>query len=613
MTYQSISSYGIIGDMRSAALVSVEGSIDWLCMPRFDSPSVFAAILDDAKGGFFRIRPAEAEASNYKQFYWPDTNVLVTRFLQEGAAAELVDFMPVGEESDFATSRRQVIRRITAVRGRMAFRMECRPAFNYARDGHEAALNDGGAEFRTAEADLGLATSVPLRIEDGGAVAEFTLGPGESAVFVLRELARNATCGAFLSDDETEAAFRETVSYWRTWLSQSTYRGRWREMVDRSALALKLLTYEPTGAIVAAPTCSLPEGIGGERNWDYRYTWCRDSAFTVFSLLRLGFTKEAEDFVRFISGVCQDPNPDGSLQIMYGIDGRKDLTEEILGHLDGYKGSRPVRIGNGAYSQLQLDVYGELLDAMYLFNKHAHPIGHDSWLTVSRLVDWVCDNWQGKDEGIWEVRGGRQEFVYSKLMCWVALDRALRIADKRSFPADRERWTGVRDTIYREIMDKGWNEELGTFVQHYGSDTLDAANLMLILTFFLSPADARTARLLDTILRPPEEGGLVSNSLVYRYNVEKTVDGLHGEEGTFNICTFWLVDALAHAGRFDRERVEEARLMFERMLGFSNHLGLYAEETGPSGEGLGNFPQAFTHLALISAAMSLDRALGSSG
>jgi GH15 family glucan-1,4-alpha-glucosidase len=298
---------------------------------------------------------------------------------------------------------------------------------------------------------------------------------------------------------------------------------------------------------------------------------------------------------------------------MYGIDGRKDLTEEILDHLDGYKGSRPVRIGNGAYNQLQLDIYGELLDSMYLLNKHAHPIGHEAWQTISRLVDWVCDNWRRKDEGIWEVRGGQQEFVYSKLMCWVAIDRALRIAEKRSFPADVSRWTGVRDTIYLEIMDKGWNEELGAFVQHYGSDTLDAANLMLILTFLLSPADPRTLRYLDAILQPPEKGGLVSNSLVYRYNVGKTIDGLSGEEGTFNICTFWLVDALAHAGRFDRKRLEDARLMFERMLGFANHLGLYAEETGPSGVGLGNFPQAFTHLAMISAAISLERALGEKG
>ncbi len=610
MTYQPINEYGVIGDMRSAALVSVKGSIDWLCMPRFNSPSIFAAILDDTKGGYFQIRPADEDASTCKQFYWPDTNVLVTRFLQEGAAAELVDFMPVGPDS--ISSRRAARSSAGSPPFAAAWvsEMECRPAFNYARDGHETVLSDGGAEFHSSQAHLGLATSVPLAVENDGAVAEFSLDEGETATFVLRELAEAEACGLGLSEEEAEAAFRETVAYWRAWLSQSTYRGRWREMVHRSALALKLLTYEPTGAIVAAPTCSLPEGIGGERNWDYRYTWMRDSAFTVFALLRLGFTKEAHAFAGFIQGVCAEPNPDGSLQIMYGIDGRKDLTEETLDHLDGYMGSRPVRIGNGAYNQLQLDIYGELLDSMYLFNKHAHPIGHDAWLALSRLVDWVCDNWQRKDEGIWEMRGGRQEFVYSKLMCWVAVDRALRIAEKRSFPADVARWTGVRDAIYLEIMDKGWNEELGAFVQHYGSDTLDASNLMLILTFFLSPTDPRTTRFLDAILKPPDKGGLVANSLVYRYNVAKTVDGLSGEEGTFNICTFWLVDALAHAGRWDRARLDEARLMFERMLGFANHLGLYAEETGSSGNGLGNYPQAFTHLALISAAISLERALG---
>ncbi|MGI9520722.1 MAG: glycoside hydrolase family 15 protein [Hyphomicrobiaceae bacterium] len=609
MTYQSISNYGIIGDMRSAALVSVAGSIDWLCLPRFDSPSVFAALLDDKKGGFFQIGPVDTEKSKYKQFYWPDTNVLVTRFLQDMAAAELVDFMPVGEETKFTAKRRQLIRRVTAVRGQMKLRMECRPAFNYARDHHETAVGQQGAEFRSSSTTLGLATSMPLKIEQAGVVCEFTLNAGETAVFVLHEMAEDEECASFLSEAEVEEEFRQTVTYWRNWLSKSTYKGRWREIVDRSALALKLLTYEPTGAIVAAPTCSLPEGIGGERNWDYRYTWMRDSAFTVFSLLRLGFTEEAENFVKFISGVCAQPNPDGSLQIMYGIDGRRKLVEEELDHLDGYKGSRPVRVGNGAYNQLQLDIYGELLDAMYLFNKYAQPLDYGTWKTIARLVDWVCDNWQRKDEGIWEVRGGQQEFIYSKLMCWVAIDRALKIADARSFPADRLRWAQVRDVIYEEIMDRGWSEKVGAFVQHYDSDTLDAANLMMILTFFLSPADQRTIRMLDAILLPPAKGGLVSNSLVYRYNVEHTRDGLRGSEGTFNICTFWLVDALAHAGRFDRRRVEEARLIFERMLGFANHLGLYAEETGPSGEGLGNFPQAFTHLSLITAALNLDRVI----
>jgi GH15 family glucan-1,4-alpha-glucosidase len=295
---------------------------------------------------------------------------------------------------------------------------------------------------------------------------------------------------------------------------------------------------------------------------------------------------------------------------MYGIDGRHELTEETLDHFEGYRASSPVRVGNGAWNQLQLDIYGELLDSVYLYNKYGSPISYDLWKHLRNMVDWVCENWRQKDEGIWEVRGGRQEFVYSRLMCWVALDRAIRLADKRSFPADRSRWLAVRDEIYEEIMTKGWSEERQAFVQHYGSTSLDASNLMMPLVFFLSPSDPRNLKTLEATLRPPQEGGLVANSLVYRYNVEETKDGLKGEEGTFNICTFWLVEALTRAGRTDRKQLERARLIFEEMLGYANHLGLYAEETGPSGEGLGNFPQAFTHLALISAAFNLDRALG---
>jgi GH15 family glucan-1,4-alpha-glucosidase len=612
MAYQPIQNYGVIGDMHTVALVAINGSIDWLCMPRFDSPSVFAAILDHRKGGFFRVAPVDSEAM-CKQLYWPDTNVLVTRFLLADGAAELTDFMPVADVKLNVPARRQVCRRITAVRGSIEFRMECHPAFNYARDRHDTALVAHGAEFRARTGGLGLATRVPLQVHQAGVVAEFRLEAGESASFVLQELSQDEGTGPHLSDEEAEAAFRETVGFWRRWIARCTYRGRWQEIVRRSALALKLLTYEPTGAIVAAATCSLPETIGGERNWDYRYTWIRDSAFTIYALLRLGYTEEADRFLRFVAGLVGGAHEGGPLQIMYGIDGAAELQEERLDHLDGYRGSRPVRVGNGAYRQLQLDTYGELLDAIYLFNEYGHPIGYEGWLRVTQLADWVCDNWQREDEGIWEVRGGAQHFVYSKLMCWVALDRALRIAGDRSFPANRERWLAVRDTIYREIMDRGWNEARGAFGQHYGSDTLDAANLMMAMTLFLSPLDRRMTRMLDAILQPPERGGLVSNSLVYRYNVEKTADGLRGEEGTFNICTFWLVEALTRAGRFDRRRLEDARLMFERMLGFANHLGLYAEETGPRGEALGNFPQAFTHLALISAAVNLDRALGPEG
>jgi GH15 family glucan-1,4-alpha-glucosidase len=609
MAYQPIENYGMIGDMHTIALVGLNGSIDWLCIPSFDSPSVFAALLDDKKGGRFQITPADKDVT-YKQFYWPETNVLITRFLTPHGAAELTDFMPVGANPSGGPKRRQVMRRITAVRGSIHFRMECQPAFNYAQDKHETTIVDGGATFQSESLTLGLATTMSLRQAGTGVVSEFSLDEGQTAIFVLSELTRGDGCGICLSAQEIESLFRDTVQYWRRWLSQCRYKGRWREMIHRSALALKLLTFEPTGAIVAAPTCSLPEGIGGERNWDYRYTWIRDSAFTVYAFLRLGFTHEAKRFIEFLSSLCTKPKADGSLQIMYGIDGRKELTEKVLDHLEGYMGSKPVRIGNGAYDQLQLDIYGELLDAIYLYNKYGEPISHETWLSIQSLVDWVCDNWQRKDEGVWEVRGGQQEFVYSKLMCWVAVDRAIRLAEKRSFPADIPRWREVRNAIYRDIMQKGWSEKRQAFIQYYGNDVLDAANLMMPLTFFVSPTDPRMLKTLDATLLPPDRGGLVENSLVFRYNVEETVDGLVGEEGTFNICTFWLVEALTRAGRFDSQRLEEARLMYERMLGFANHVGLYAEETGPRGEGLGNFPQAFTHLALISAAFNLDRALG---
>lgn len=611
MGYQPIENYGIVGNMRTIALVGKDGSIDWFCCPNFDSPSVFASILDDKKGGRFHIASVHEDARR-KQFYWPESNVLVTRFLCSDGVGQIIDFMPVGVPEGEPEAH-ALVRRVTAERGRMAFRVECTPAFNYGRDKHETAFQEHGVVFHAPSLSLGLASTVEFKKHKGGVRGEFVLEEGQSATFVLRQVTQDEKLGFFLSERQSNRLFRHTVEYWRRWLSQCTYKGRWREMVQRSALALKLLTYEPTGAIVAAPTCSLPEGVGGERNWDYRYTWIRDAAFTLYGLLRIGFTEEAAHFMRWIEHRCNELNPDGSLQVMYGIDGRHELTEETLDHFEGYLGSSPVRIGNGAHNQLQLDIYGELMDSVYLYNKYGSPISYDLWTSLRRLVAWVCDNWKRKDEGIWEVRGGQQHFVYSKLMCWVAIDRGLRLADKRSYPADRRRWEKVRDEIYEDIMSKGWNEERRSFVQHYGSDVLDAANLMMPLVFFVSPSDPRMLNTLDATCKPPGEGGLVANSLVYRYNAHETRDGLRGEEGTFNICSFWLVEALTRAGRVDRKKLDQARLMFEQMLGYANHLGLYAEETGVNGEALGNFPQAFTHLALISSAFNLDRALGAGG
>ena len=612
MAYQPIENYGIIGNMHTVALVGMNGSIDWLCYPHFDSPSVFAAILDDKKGGWFKIAPEMGGVTN-KQIYWPETNVLITRFLSADGVGEVVDFMPVGL-GEGELGHHQLIRRVHVVRGTLTFRMECLPAFNYARDDHETSITPGGAVFSSAKTCLQLSTTVPLQLGGRGAVAEFTLTEGQVVNFVLGAAALGTEDPCMpLSGPETDYLFKATVDHWRSWLSKSNYKGRWRETVERSALALKLLTFEDTGAIVAAPTCSLPEELGGVRNWDYRYTWIRDAAFTLYGLIRIGFTEEAGRFMGWIEECTKTLNSDGSIQIMYGIDGRRELTEEVLDHLEGYKGSRPVRIGNGAYGQLQLDIYGELIDAVYLYDKYGTPISYDFWTHIRGLVNWVCDNWHRTDEGIWEVRGGQQHFVYSKVMCWVAVNRGLRMAAKRSFPADRDKWHKTQDQIYEEIMERGWNPQRKAFVQAYGSDVLDASNLIMPLVFFMSPTDPRMLNTLDAINRSPESGGLVSDSLVHRYNLERTKDGLEGKEGTFNICTFWLVEALTRAGRVDRSRLDAARLMFEKMLSYANHLGLYAEEIGPNGEALGNFPQAFTHLALISAAFNLDRALGGRG
>jgi GH15 family glucan-1,4-alpha-glucosidase len=594
-----IADHGIIGDLHTVALVGADGTIDWYCCPAFDSPSVFAAILDRKKGGYYRISPLEEDWTS-KQLYFPDTNVLITRFFTPGGVGELQGFMPIAR-TGAERHRHQLIRRVVGVRGAIRFRVDLQPRFNYARDSHETHEYEHGVVFESETLCLALQATRPIACDDHGVHSEFNLRAGESVTFVLEQVARDYVPREY-SEEETREAYERTIDYWRRWLAQSRYRGRWREMVHRSALTLKLLTYEPTGAIVAAPTTSLPEQIGGERNWDYRYTWIRDAAFSLYGLLRLGFTEEAGAFMnwltdRFREGVDRSGDP---LQTMYSIHGDRELPEQTLDHLEGYRGSAPVRIGNAAAEQLQLDIYGELIDSVYLYNKYGTPIYHAAWQDLSRVVNWVGENWDQPDEGIWEIRGGRKDFTLSRLMCWVAIERATRMARQRGLPADLVRWMRHRDEIYEQIMERGWSEQRKTFVQHYGSDVLDASLLLMPLVKFIAPTDPRWLSTLDAIT---EE--LVSDTLVQRYHAHSAPDGLLGDEGTFSICSFWYVEALTRAGR-----VDDARLAFEKMLTYANHLGLYSEEIGPTGELLGNFPQAFTHLALISAAFNLDRALG---
>ncbi|MFE4664407.1 glycoside hydrolase family 15 protein [Streptomyces sp. NPDC056716] len=600
--YVPISEHGLIGDLRSVALVGSDGTIDWYCCPSFDSPSVFAGILDAERGGAFEL--AAIGEARTKQFYFPDTNVLITRFFTEDGVGEVQDFMPVGGDSarhPLEAERHRLIRRVVCVRGTVGFRARVAPRFDYGTRPHTLRLESGRAVFASEDLSLALTSTVPLEVAGPDARAEFKLTEGESAVFALDQDSGGVpprTCAA----GEAQAQFETTVTYWRRWLSASQYKGRWREMVHRSALTLKLLTYAPTGAIVAAPTTSLPEQLGGERNWDYRYVWVRDAAFCVYALLRLGFTEEAGAFMEFVTRHITpgDGRLSGPLQVMYGIDGRTDLPERELGHLEGHQGSAPVRIGNAAADQLQLDIYGALIDSVYLYDKWATPVSSDQWDDVCALVDWVCEHWDQPDEGIWETRGGRKNFLYSRLMCWVAIERAIRMANRRGLPADHARWQQVRDVIYRRIMSHGWSERRQAFTQYEDSDVLDASVLMMPLTKFIAPTDPKWLSTLDALTHD-----LVSDSLVYRYDPVASPDGLRGDEGTFSICSFWYVEALVHAGRLD-----EARLAFEKMLTYANHLGLYAEEISHTGEQQGNFPQAFTHFALISAAFNLDRALG---
>jgi len=597
--YLPIEDHGIIGDLHTVALVGINGTIDWCCLPAFDAPSVFGSLLDAEKGGYFGITPLATPEMRHKQYYLPETNLLITRFFTLEGVGEVTDFMPIQTAKE-RTNHHRIVRAVRVVRGQITFEMTCRPAFNYARDTHTVQLSERGAVFRSADLNLGLFSSVPLE-EDGhgGVRSTFTLQHDHWVYFLLESTGEQETEPPHFTHAHYQELLQETKNYWRTWLAQCRYQGRWREMVQRSALTLKLLTYAPTGAIVAAPTTSLPESMGGERNWDYRYTWLRDSSLTIQSLLTLGFHEEAEAFVNWLRARAAELKGDGSLQTMYTIHGGHDMTEFTLDHLDGYRHSRPVRIGNGAYQQLQLDISGEFLDGIYVYARK-RGFYYDGWRYLLRLINWLEQNWQSGDEGIWEVRGGKRAFVHSRVMCWVAFDRAIRIAQEQSLPAPLDEWMATRDTIYNEIMEHGWSEEKQSFVQYYGSDAVDASALLITLTRFTSETDPRSVRTVERIQRE-----LMEEPHVFRYRENAASDGLKGVEGTFSICSFWLVEALTRTGK-----LEEARQNLDQMLTYANHLGLYSEEVGPLGEAYGNFPQAFTHLALISACHALDQALG---
>jgi len=603
--YPPIEDHGLIGDLQTAALVARDGTVDWFCAPRFDSPSIFAGLLDHRRGGHFRISP-DGTGCTSRQLYLPGTAILVTRFLSADGVGEVVDFMPIAGEHP--TQRHRLVRMVRVVRGRMRFRVDCQPRFNYGRDEHETELTRDGAVF------IGGATAVTMHAVPGrdrrlieepdlwhdgtGVHATTTLSAGEIGGLVLET--GSAGPPVPVPPDEILRLFEQTRDFWRQWIGRSRYTGRWRESVERSAMTLKLMTYAPTGALVAAPTAGLPEQIGGERNWDYRYTWVRDGSLSVYALLGLGFTDEAYGFLRWLDDRIRHASEESSpLQVMYRIDGSSDLTEELLPHLEGYRGSRPVRVGNGAAGQLQLDIYGEALDSVHLADSHGLQMSHDAWVHTTHLVEWLCEHWDQPEDGIWETRGGQQHFTYGRLMSWVAFDRAVRLARHRSRPADVGRWTAARDAVYDQVMERGFDPKREAFVQHYATDVLDASLLSMPMSGFVAPTDPRW----QSTLRAMDEE-LVSDSLVYRYDPVASPDGLRGSEGTFTICSFWYVDALTRSGRLD-----DARLTFEKMLTYASPIGLYSEEVAPTGEQIGNFPQAFSHLALISAAMNLDARL----
>ncbi len=589
MTYKPIADYGIIGDMHSAAVVGLDGSIDWLCFPRFDSPSIFAAILDDEKGGRFRLCPTGAYRS--EQRYLPDTNILCTTFTTESGQVEVQDLMPM--KKDARESDYEVLRIVRGNRGSVEMACLFQPWLDYARGRTELRVTPGGVVAEKEEARLALASPADLAIEHDAARGAFPVQEGEEIVFELQWGAERPP---------STVGWRErlefTASEWRGMVDSIKHEGRWREEVVRSVLVLHLLVYLPTGALIAAATTSLPEWIGGDRNWDYRFCWIRDTAFTLDVFHRLDHIGETVRFMEWLTIFCESCGV--RLQPVYGVRYEEELGELTLDHLEGYRGSKPVRIGNAASTQLQMDIFGEVMVALATFHRAGGHITEDIWSTIESLVQAVIKNWQRPGRGIWEVRGAMRHFVYSKVMCWLAMDRAIALAEALGKGVDLDRWQAVREEIRADVLAHGWNERLQSFVQYYGADYTDAALLMMPMVGFLPAEDPRMR---STVRHIREE--LAVNGLLRRYPPDLTDDGFGSEEGVFTMCTLWLVGYLTSTGELD-----EARQLFERVLQCGNHLGLFSEMVdSATGEALGNFPQAFTHVSLIHTARNLDLAL----
>lgn len=595
--YKDIEDYGIIGNLETCALVGNDGSIDWLCFPYLESPSVFAAILDHERGGQFTIQPV----SKFDSFhtYIKNTNILRTTFNTPFGMVAITDFMPVKGDGE-TKMHRSIYRKIECIEGHSRLKLNFKPRFNYGKSIPEFELIKEGVKCRFENENLILNTKIPLKIEEDMVKGQFDMKKNDKLWFALQYGQQDEKSSDY---EYCNGKLEVTKKYWQDWTNKCPkiciLRGIWRDTIIRSGLVLKLLTNPYNGAIAAAATTSLPERIGGVRNWDYRYAWIRDSSYTIQALFHLEHVEESQDFMKWINNVIKQDTHPSNIRIMYPIHEEIDINERILEYLSGYKQSSPVRIGNDAYCQKQLDIYGELINAIYDTARYGKDISDESWVFIKDLVDYVCEVWNTKDRGIWEIRDEPRHYVHSKLMCWVGVDRGIKIAMKKEPETSFSKWEKTKKEIRTAILEKGFNKEMNSFVQYFNSSSVDATSVLIPQMGFLPYEDPRIQGTIDAVM----EDLMTENGFIYRYNNE---DGLPGDEGCFALCSFWLVDSLTLSGR-----LEEAEKIFVNVLQQISPLGLLSEEIDPkTKKQLGNFPQAFSHIGLINSALYISIAKG---